>query len=187
MTTSVTTPTLTAGTWSVDVEHSDVSFTVRHMAVGRARGTFAINSATLYVGEGGIEDASATAEIDASSVDTKQRQRDADVRSANFLDVENHPTMDFVSTAVEDYDGEKFRLAGVLTIRGITQKVELAVEFLGETIDAFGFTRAGFSASTAISRKAYGVRYDAAFGAGNAVVADTVQISLDLEFIRTTD
>jgi len=187
MTASVAASTLTAGTWTADVAHSDVSFTVRHMAVGRVRGTFAINSATLYVGPTGIAQASAAAEIDAASVDTQQQQRDADVRSANFLDVDNHPTMTFVSIAVRNLDGDTFALSGVLTIRGVTNLVELAVEFHGETVDLFDFTRAGFSATTTISRKAYGVRYDALFGAGNAVVADNVEIAMDLEFIRQGD
>jgi polyisoprenoid-binding protein YceI len=187
MTAAVATSTLTKGTWTADVAHSDVSFTVRHMGVGRVRGTFAINSATLYVGPTGLVEASATAEIDATSVDTKQPQRDADVRSANFLDVDNHPTMTFLSTAVRDIDGDRFALDGVLTIRGVTNVVELAVEFLGETVDLFEFTRAGFSATTAISRKAFGVRYDALFGAGNAVVADNIDITMDLEFVRQSE
>ncbi len=184
---SPTASTLTAGTWTADTAHSDVSFTVRHMAVGRARGTFAINAANLYVGAGGIAQASATAEIDATSVDTHQKQRDAHIRSADFLDVDHHPTMQFISTAVTDRSGDEFTLAGALTIRGITHQVELAVEFFGETVDASGLTRAGFTASTTISRRAYGVSYDAAFGAGNAVVADSIAIAMDLEFIRTAD
>ncbi len=187
MATSVATPTLTAGTWVADAVHSDVSFKVRHMAVGKARGTFALKSATLVVGDNGIADASVTAEIDAASVDTKQEQRDAHVRSADFLDVENHPTLTFVSTAVKDADGEEFVLVGKLTIRGITREVELAVEYLGETVDAYGGTRAGFSATTSISRKAFDVSFDAAFGAGNAVVADKVEIALELEFVRNAD
>ncbi len=184
MTTAVTTPTLTAGTWSVDAVHSDVSFKVRHMAVGKARGTFAIKSGTLVVGATGIADSSVTAEIDATSIDTKQEQRDAHVRSADFLDVENHPTLTFVSTGVKSVDGEEFVLAGDLTIRGTTQPVELDVEFLGETVDAYGGTRTGFSAKTTISRKAFGVSFEAAFGAGNAVVADKVEIDLELEFVH---
>ncbi len=184
---SPTTSTLSPGTWTADTAHSDVSFTVRHMAVGRARGTFAINAATLYVGEGGLIQASATAEIDATSVDTHQKQRDAHIRSADFLDVDHHPTMHFVSTGVTGRNGDEFTLAGALTIRGVTHQVELAVEFFGQTVDASGFTRAGFTASTSISRRAFGVSYDAAFGAGNAVVADSIAIAMDLEFIRTAD
>lgn len=184
MTSIVTTPTLTKGTWTADVVHSDVSFKVRHMAVGKAKGTFALHSATLVVGENGIGDAAVTAVIDATSVDTKQDQRNEHVKSPDFLDVANHPTLNFVSTGVRDFDGEEFVLVGTLTIRGTTQPVELAVEYLGETVDAFGGTRAGFSATTSISRKAYGVSFEAAFGAGNAVVADKVDIALELEFVK---
>ena len=90
----------------------------------------------------------------------------------------------FVSTGVKSHDGDEFVLIGDLTIRGTTQPVELAVEFLGETVDAYGGTRAGFSAKTSISRKSYGVSFEAAFGAGNAVVADKVEIDLELEFVK---
>jgi len=185
MTTSVTTPVVTAGTWVADAVHSDVSFKVRHMAVGKARGSFALKSATLVVDENGAH--SVTAEIDAASVDTKQEQRDAHVRSADFLDVENHPVLTFVSTGLKSQDGDDFVLNGDLTIRGTTQPVELAVEFLGETVDAYGGTRAGFSAKTSISRKSYGVSFEAAFGAGNAVVADKVEIDLELEFVKNAE
>ncbi len=187
MTTTVATPTLTAGTWAADAVHSDVSFKVRHMAVGKAKGSFALKSATLVVGENGIADAAVTAVIDATSVDTKQEQRDAHVRSADFLDVENHPELTFVSKSVKDVDGEEFVLVGDLSIRGTSREVELAVEYLGETVDAYGSTRAGFSAKTSISRKSYGVSFEAAFGAGNAVVADKVEIDLELEFVRNAD
>lgn len=183
MTVSVST-SLTAGTWVGDPVHSDISFRIRHMAVGRTRGTFALTTATLVAGLGGIPDSAVTAVIDAASVDTRQDRRDTDVRSANFLDIRTYPTITFVSTAVRDFDGQRFVLAGDLTIHGTTNPVELIVEYLGQTVDAFGLTRAGFSASTAISRRSFGVSYDAAFGAGNAVVADRVEIALDLEFVR---
>jgi polyisoprenoid-binding protein YceI len=184
MTISVATPTLTAGTWAADAVHSDVSFKVRHMAVGKAKGTFALKSASLVVGENGIADASVTAEIDAASVDTKQEQRDAHVRSADFLDVENHPTLTFVSTGVRNLNGDEFVLVGDLTIRAVIRQVELSVEFLGEGEDAYGQTRAGFSATTSISRKQFNVSFNAVFGAGNAVVGDKVDIALELEFVR---
>ena len=187
MTTTVATPTLTAGTWAADAVHSDVSFKVRHMAVGKAKGSFALKSATLVVGENGIADAAVTAVIDATSVDTKQEQRDAHVRSADFLDVEYHPELTFVSKSVKDVDGEEFVLVGDLSIRGTSREVELAVEFLGETVDAYGATRTGFSAKTSISRKSYGVSFEAAFGAGNSVVADKVEIDLELEFVKNAE
>ncbi len=183
-TTTLASPTLTKGTWTADTVHSDVSFKVRHMAVGKAKGTFALQSATLVVGDNGLTDAVVTAVIDAASVETKQDQRNEHIKSPDFLDVENHPTLTFVSTSVRDFDGEEFVLVGDLTIRATTQQVELAVEYLGETVDAYGGTRAGFSATTSISRKAYGVSFEAAFGAGNAVVSDKVEIALELEFVK---
>ncbi len=172
------------GTWTADPVHSDLSFKVRHMAVGKARGTFALQEATLRIGPDGLAGASVTAVIDAASVDTKQEQRNAHVRSADFLHVENHPTIEFTSTGVRDLDGENLTLLGDLTIRGTTRPVELAAEFYGATNDAYGQDRVGFSATTQISRKEFGVSFNAAFGTGNAVVADKVEIALELEFTR---
>jgi polyisoprenoid-binding protein YceI len=181
----MTAPTNTlTGTWTVDAVHSDVSFKVRHMAVGKAKGSFTLESATLTVPEAGLAEASVTAVIDAASVDTKQEQRNEHVKSPDFLHVEEHPTLNFVSTGVKDIDGDEFTLLGNLTIRGTTKPVELATEFLGATTDAYGFERAGFSATTTISRKEFGVSFNAAFGAGNSVVADKVEISLELEFTK---
>ena len=181
MTASISTLT---GTWTGDAVHSDVSFKVRHMAVGKAKGTFNLESATLTVPEAGLAEASVTAVIDAASVDTKQEQRNEHVKSPDFLHVEEHPTLTFVSTGVKDIDGDEFVLVGNLTIRGTTQPVELATEFLGATTDAYGFERVGFSATTSISRKEFGVSFNAAFGAGNSVVADKVEIALELEFTK---
>lgn len=180
----MTATTTLTGTWTADTVHSDVSFKVRHMAVGKAKGSFALASATLTVPETGLADAAVTAVIDAASVDTKQEQRDAHVKSPDFLHVEQHPTIEFVSTGVKDLDGDDFVLVGNLTIRGTSRPVELATEFLGVTTDAYGSERIGFSATTDISRKEYGVSFNAAFGAGNAVVADKVEIALELEFTK---
>jgi polyisoprenoid-binding protein YceI len=181
----MTTPTIVlTGTWTGDVVHSDVSFKVRHMAVGKAKGTFALESATLTVPEAGLAEASVTAVIDAASVDTKQEQRNEHVKSPDFLHVENYPTLKFVSTGVKDFSGDQFILLGDLTIRGTTKSIELQTEFLGATTDAYGAERVGFSATTSISRKEYEVSFSAAFGAGNSVVSDKVEISLELEFTK---
>ncbi|MDQ2740392.1 MAG: YceI family protein [Actinomycetota bacterium] len=183
----MSTPTIVlTGTWTGDTVHSDVSFKVRHMAVGKAKGTFALESATLTVPEAGLAQASVTAVIDAASVDTKQEQRNEHVKSPDFLHVENYPTLKFVSTGVKNFAGDEFILVGDLTIRGITQSVELETEFLGATIDAYGAERAGFSATTSISRKEFDVSFNAAFGAGNSVVCDKVEIALELEFTKST-
>lgn len=178
-----TTIPIAAGTWNADTVHSDVSFKVRHMAVGKVRGTFELTSATLTVGDDGISGASVTAVIDASSVETKSEQRNQHVTSADFLDTEKYPTIEFASTGVRGFDGENFALLGGLTVHGVSKPVELATEFLGTITDAYGKERAGFSASTSLSRAEFGVDIQLGFGAGNAVVADTIEISLELEFV----
>src|SRR4051812_12918754 len=128
ITMSTATDTLT-GTWVGDTVHSDISFKVRHMAVGKARGTFALESATLTVPESGLADATVTAVIDAVSVDTKQDQRNEHVKSPDFLHVEQYPTLTFKSTGIKNFDTDEFVVVGDLTIRGITKSVELATEF----------------------------------------------------------
>ena len=125
-----------------------------------------------------------TAAIDANSVHTKNDMRDNHVRSADFLDAENYPTIDFVSTEIRNFDGETFVLVGDLTVRGVTKRVELAGEFLGATIDAYGKSRTGFSAIGTINRKEFGVSFSAAFGVSNSVVSDKVELSIDIEFVK---
>ncbi|MTD12983.1 polyisoprenoid-binding protein [Nakamurella sp. YIM 132087] len=180
----MTSTTTLTGTWTADAIHSDVSFKVRHMAVGKAKGSFTLKSAELVVPESGLADGTVTAVIDATSVSTNQEQRDQHVKSEDFLHVEEHPEITFVSTGVKDFDGDEFVLLGDLTIRGTSKPVELTTEFLGATTDAYGAERIGFSAKTSISRKEYGVSFSAAFGAGNSVVADKVEIDLELEFTK---
>ena len=173
-----------AGTWDIDTAHTNLGFSARHAMVAKVRGHFAEYSGTFTIDGENIANSKAELTIQAASILTGQADRDGHLKSPDFLDVENHPTLKFVSTSVRDFDGEEFVLVGDLTIRGTTQQVELAVEYLGETVDAYGGTRAGFSATTSISRKAYGVSFEAAFGAGNAVVADKVEIALELEFVK---
>jgi polyisoprenoid-binding protein YceI len=174
--------TLAVGTWTADPVHSDVSFRVRHMGVGKVRGTFALASGALTVGDGGPLGSQVTAVIDAASVNTGNEQRDGHVRSADFLDVESHPTIEFTSTEVRDFDGQTFTLIGELTLHGVTRTVQLECEFLGVVDDPAGPERSGFSATTTISRAAFGVDIQLAFGAGNVVVADSIEIAIDIEF-----
>lgn len=182
--TSSTTTALSAGTWTGDAVHSDIAIRVRHMAVGKVKGTFELASAELVVPESGIPGATVTAVIDATSVNTKNSDRDAHVKSADFLDVENFPTITFVSTSVEDFDGENFKLVGDLTLHGVTKSVVLDAEFAGETVDAYGATRSGFTAHTTINRGDFGVTIDLAWGAGNKVVGEKIEIAIELEFTK---
>ncbi|MEV0201514.1 YceI family protein [Nonomuraea sp. NPDC050691] len=174
--------TLAAGAWVGDPVHSDISFKVRHMGVGKVRGTFALASAVLSVGEDGGQ---VSALIDSASVYTGNEQRDQHIRSADFLDVETYPQIEFTSTEVRGFDGGSFILVGSLTLHGVTRTVGLEAEFLGVVDDPSGARRTGFSATTTISRAAFGVDIQLGFGAGNVVVADTIEIAIEIEFTTT--
>lgn len=175
---------LTTGTWVADPFHSTVSFCVRHMGVGKVRGTFDLATSALSVaadtdtGPAG----QVSALIDAASVHTGNDQRDAHLRSADFLDVSRYPTIEFTSTEVREFNGATFALLGNLTLHGVTRPVELAAELLGVVADPSGADRVGFSARTTISRAEFGVDIHLAFGAGKIVVADAIDIELDIEF-----
>jgi polyisoprenoid-binding protein YceI len=175
------TPALAAGTWTGDSVHSDISFKVRHMGVGRVRGTFALTSATLTVADDGAA-GRVDAVLDAASVRTGNDQRDQHVRAGDFLDVERFPAIEFASTGIRDFDGEQFVLVGDLTVHGVTRTVELDSDFFGVTDDPSGTRRTGFSATTRLSRAAFGVDIQLGFGAGNLVVADAIEIAVEIEF-----
>lgn len=173
-----------AGTWVGDPVHSDISFKVRHMGVGKVKGRFALASAELTLREGEGE-GQVAALINPASVHTGNEQRDQHIQSADFLDVEKYPQIAFASTGVRDFDGEAFVLAGELTLHGVTRTVELAAEFHGVVDDPSGTRRTGFSATTAISRAAFGIDIHFPFGAGNVAVADTIEIAIEIEFTAT--
>lgn len=183
MTTAATTsiPGYLAGTWDVDPVHSDVSFTVRHMMVSKVRGRFASFSGEIVTGED-VTDSSVAASIDPASVDTGNAQRDADLRSADFFDVENHPLWTFRSTGVR-VDGDGLVVDGELTIKGVARSVPLALEVNGIGPDVSGGTRAGFSATTTIDRSDFGVDIKLPLDGGGVVVGDKVQVSLEIEAV----
>jgi polyisoprenoid-binding protein YceI len=183
MTSAATTsiPGFVAGTWDIDASHSDVSFTVRHMMVSKVRGRFGAFSGDIVTSED-LSSSSVTATIDASTIDTNNEQRDGHIRSADFFDVENHPQWTFRSTGLRA-DGDDFALDGELTIKGVTRPVTLALEINGFGPDAWGGTRAGFSASTTIDRNDFGVDIKMPLDGGGVVVSDKVQISLEIEAV----
>lgn len=180
-TSTIDIPGYIAGTWSIDPVHSDVSFTVRHMMVSKVRGKFHGVSGSIVLAENPAE-SSVTAEIDLGSIDTGNTQRDEHVRSADFFEVTKYPTMTFRSTEVRP-DGDDFLVVGDLTVKGVTRSVELPLEVNGFTKDPYGGTRAGFSASTQINRKDFGITIDMPMDGGGAVVGDKVQIHLEIEAV----
>jgi polyisoprenoid-binding protein YceI len=181
-TTSVETNLPSAGTWTIDPSHSTVQFSVRHMMVAKVRGRFGTFDGTITVGEEPVV-SSVTASIDAASIDTGDPKRDEHLRSADFLDVESHPTLAFASRAVRDNGDGTYAVEGDLTIHGTTRPVELALEYLGAGPDPWGGTRAGFEATTEISRKDFGLEWNVALEAGGFLVGDKVQIQLDIEAV----
>ena len=181
MTAAILIPSYTAGTWDIDPVHSDVSFSVRHMMVSKVRGRFGEFSGQIVTGED-ITGSSVQATIDATSIDTNNEQRDNHIRSADFFDVANHPTWTFTSTGVRVDDGDLF-LDGELTIKGVTRPVTLTLQAEGFGPDAFGGTRAGFSAATTINRNDFGVDIAMPLDGGGVVVGDKVTINLEIEAV----
>jgi polyisoprenoid-binding protein YceI len=174
-------PGYVVGTWDIDAAHSTVGFSVRHMMVSKVRGYFRSFSGELVTAEHPSQ-SSVTATIDMDSIDTRQEQRDAHIRSADFFDVGNHTVMTFRSTAVRA-DGEDWVVEGDLTLKGITKKVDLELELNGFGPDAYGGTRAGFSAKTEISRKEFGVDIDMPMDGGGVVVGDKITVELEIEAV----
>jgi len=181
MTTATRIPGYLAGTWDIDPVHSDISFSVRHMMVSKVRGRFASFTGEITTGEL-ITDSTVTTSIDATSIDTNNAQRDADLRAGAFFDVDNHPTWTFRSTAVRA-DGDDLFVDGELTIKGRTKPVTLELEVGGFGPDGFGGTRAGFSASTTISRSDFGVDISMPLDGGGVVVGDKVHVTLEIEVV----
>jgi polyisoprenoid-binding protein YceI len=180
-TTATSIPGYLAGTWTIDPVHSEIGFSARHMMVSKVRGKFTNFSGQIVTGEDPL-DSSATAEIDLASISTGNEQRDAHIRSADFFEVETYPTMTYRSTGVRLEDGE-YVLDGDLTLKGITKNVPLTLELNGFGPDAYGGTRAGFTATGEINRRDFGVNFTAPLQNGGVVVSDKITLSLEIEAV----
>ena len=179
--TAVGIPGYVAGTWNVDPVHSEVSFVVRHMMVSKVRGRFDTFSATVVTADDPLK-STVTASVDLNSVNTGAPDRDNHVRSADFFHIEQHPTMTFQSTGVRQH-GDDFLLDGDLNLRGVTKPVTFKLEVNGFGPDAYGGTRAGFSATTEINRNDWGVSYNGPIPGGGVAVSEKVTINLEIEAV----
>lgn len=171
-------------TWNFDLVHSDIGFKVRHLMISKVRGHFNKWSGSLAVDEEHPEASKVSVEIDVSSLDTKEEQRDNHLRSADFLDAANFPVLRFESTSVKKTGDAEYEVEGNLTIRGATRPVVLEVEYLGRTKDPWGGERAGFTAKTAIDRRDFGLTWNMALEAGGFVVGDKVEITIEIEAVK---
>lgn len=174
-------PTLTTGVWTVDPSHSEVGFTVRHLGLSKVRGRFNSFTGSVTVAEP-IEDSSLEAVIDLSSVDTNNDQRDEHLRSTDFFGIEKSSTMTFRSTRIVA-NGTTGTIAGELTVNGVTRNVDLDTEFYGTGVDPYGTTRAGFAASTTISRKDFGIDFNVPLDAGSLLIGDKVTVEIEVQLV----
>jgi polyisoprenoid-binding protein YceI len=177
-----TVPGYEAATWNIDPIHSEVGFSVRHMMVSKVRGRFSTFTGQIVTAADPAQ-SSVTAEIDLSSISTGQEQRDAHIRSADFFEVETYPTMTYRSTGVRADDGE-YILDGELTLKGVTRSVPLHLELNGFGPDPYGGTRVGFTATGEINRRDFNVNFSAPMQNGGAVVADKIQLHLEIEAVK---
>ena len=181
------TATAAATTWQIDASHSSVEFAVKHMMFTTVRGRFKDVKGTITVDDQDPNNSRVDVEIGAASIDTGSADRDAHLRSADFLDVENHPTITFRSKRIEGAakkEGDKFRLTGDLTIRGTTMEVTLDSEFEGTGKDPWGGTRAGSRATGRIDRRDWGLKWNQALETGGILVANELKIEIEVQAVK---
>jgi len=174
-------------TWQIDPAHSSVEFAVKHMMFTTVRGRFKDVKGMIEADEQNPDASTVQVEIAAASIDTGAADRDAHLRSADFLDVEHHPTLTFRSKRVEGAArkaGDRFRVVGDLTIRGTTMEVTLECEYGGTGKDPWGGTRAGATASAKIDRREWGLKWNQALETGGILVANEVRIEVEVQAVK---
>jgi polyisoprenoid-binding protein YceI len=172
------------GTWTIDTSHSSVGFVARHAMVTKVRGTFNEYTGTATVG-GSLADSRVEVEIDANSVDTRSPDRDAHLRTNDFFGTDEHAKITFVSTSVVKTGDDSFDLTGDLTIKGTTKSVTIPFSFDGAATDPFGNFRAGFSGSTVVNRKDFGLTWNAALETGGVLVSEKVTLEFDISAVKS--
>jgi len=182
---SANAPETTTTTWNIDPVHTVAEFKVRHMMISNVKGHFTGVTGVLTLNEQDITKSHVEASIDAASINTREADRDTHLKSADFLDVEKFPKLTFTSTRVARTGEGELRVEGDLMIHGVTRKVEFAVE--GPTPpgkDPWGNTRIGWTATTKINRKDFGLTWNTTLETGGILVGDEVSITFDVEAIK---
>lgn len=175
----MSTETMTRTKWAVDPTHSEFGFKVKHMMISTVSGHFESFNATVEAEDDTFRNADIQVEVDIDSINTKNADRDAHLKSDDFFNAAEYPKMTFRS---KSFDGEK--LVGDLTIRDVTKEVVLDVDFNGVAVDPYGQTKAGFELTGSINRKDFGLKWSAVTEAGNVVVADQVKLVIDIQFTK---
>lgn len=174
-------PSIAVATWTIDKSHSLAEFSVRHMMVSTTRGQFTNVSGSLTIDETNLANSSVEAVIAVESITTRDEKRDEHLRSADFFDAANYPTITFKSTSVKVKSDSDLVITGDLTIRGVTRSVDLKTEFNGFNTTPWGGRVVGFEADTEISRKDFGLEWNVALETGGVLVGDKVKIHLEVE------
>ncbi|HEX8803793.1 MAG TPA: YceI family protein [Acidimicrobiales bacterium] len=171
------------GTYALDVAHSHVGFMVRHMMVAKVRGRFTAFSGAVVVADD-LASSTVEVEIDTASIDTRDETRDGHLRSPDFLDAEQYPTITFVTTGVTPVGGTEYTVHGDLTVHGVTRPVDLDVTYEGIAQDPWGNHRLGFTATTEIDREDFGLSWNQALETGGVLVGKAVKIEIEAEAVR---
>jgi polyisoprenoid-binding protein YceI len=175
---------MAASTWNIDPVHSAIHFSVRHMVVAKTRGRFSKWAGQISFDPRNPAGSSVQVTIEPASIDTGDAQRDGHLRSADFFDVEKFPQATFKSTRVEGNGGDQYRITGDLSIRGVTRPVSFDATFEGAGKDPWGGERAGFSASTSIDRRHFGLEWNKALETGGLLVGEKVDLTLEVEAVK---
>lgn len=176
-------------TWNIDPSHSEVQFKVKHLMISTVTGSFGEYEGTLITNEEGdlLDGAKATFSAQINSISTGNEQRDGHLKSADFFDAENFPTLSFESTSFTKKSDETYTVEGNLTMRGNTKPVTLTAEYGGQMVDFYGNNKVGFEIEGKISRKAFGLTWEGVTEAGGVVVSDEVRLILNVQFAQVVE
>jgi polyisoprenoid-binding protein YceI len=168
------------GTYTIDPSHSRVGFVARHAMVTKVRGSFNDFAGTFTIDAANPSASTAELTIEAASIDTRNADRDAHLKSNDFFAMDEHPQLTFRSTAVEQVSETDYRVTGDLTLRGVTKPVTIDLEYTGSAVDPWGNTRVGFEGSTQVNRKDWGLNWNTALDAGGVLVSEKVTLEFEI-------
>lgn len=175
---------MSATNWNLDAAHSEVTFKVKHLVISTVSGKFKQFSSAVTTEGNDFTTAKISFTIDAASIDTGMDMRDNHLRGDDFFNAEKYPSIQFVSTAIRQVDGNEHEIDGNLTIRDVTQSITLKADFGGIAVDPYGQTKAGFEVEGKIKRQEFGLSWNALTEAGGAVVSDEVKFQANVQYIK---
>lgn len=171
-------------TWAFDPAHSEITFKVKHLMITNVKGEFKQFDAVLNAADASFKNATASASIQVASISTNNDDRDNHLKSADFFDADQFPTIQFESTSLERFDDENGQLKGNLTIKGITKEVSFELEFGGISKDPWGNEKVGFSLNGKINREDFGLTWNATLETGGVLVSNDVKIAAEIQFVK---